>query len=149
MPKHTEIIADTNQYAGGFQREMSAWVFGVLEDTGAGDAYLVDYYVLPWARDALIDLYGGPNSFTWQEVIETPSSQVGGGDHCSILWCFNRILTEDEIREATERIHSFAAEWNKREAKRGNDFTLQIEGVRAPEVEETLAETQGYMAPTA
>src|ERR1039458_7073691 len=92
MPAHTEIIVDTNQFAGSFPDEMSAWVFGVTDDLGTGGAFLEEYGILPWALNALVSPTYGPNCYTWQQLAPTPG-QVGEDEETvtfSVRWCFNR-----------------------------------------------------------
>jgi hypothetical protein len=162
---HTEIVADTDQYSGNFEREISAWVFGVLDTVDDDSEYLVEDPALYWAREnpetyelgaleTTLTEYGD----SWQLLALTPGWRNDGGEHTRLLaeedpervagayqsvrWVFGRSLSDGEIASVRSRVFSFAAEWTRRmEDSNRADAVLRVEGVRVFEVVETRVET--------
>src|ERR1035437_7715856 len=164
MSAHTEIIADTDRYSGNFEREITAWVFGVLDDSDVGGEYQVRDEALAWAREAdekpytpgaleMVHSDDGEWS-TWQNIASTPGWTNDGMGHfsrlddkttgdapLSVVWRFNRILSDAEISTVRERVLSFAVEGNKKmQDSQRDDAVLTVEGVRALDAEETRTE---------
>jgi hypothetical protein len=165
---HTEIVVDTDCYSGNFEREMTAWVFGVVEEweSAAGNPYLETDPALSWARydeesyepGALVTTLHEEFGPSWQQIEETPGWKNDGMGRCSrivpgeeqgtygacnsVRWVFGRILTPQELESVRLRLLSFAIERNSRMASSNrDDAVLTIEGIRVFEVVETRTET--------
>jgi len=166
---HTEIVVDTDKYSGNFERDMTNWVFGVLEEYESEESspYFVEDPSTAWARENPVTYEEGALTTTlheeygptWQQIEPTPGWINDGmghhrrlaegedpnqpyGAYQSVRWTFNRILTDEEIESVRLRVSSFIDERNTRMADSNrDDATLQLEGIRVYEVVETRAET--------
>jgi hypothetical protein len=132
------FIIDTNEYAGNFERELTAYCTGIIGDCGVGSEFINESISSIFEEDIqqVCDDHGCPRPC---EIVPNKDMQYN-----SLSIYFNNKPTEEQINIIKERAELF----NEARKTTGNmaqfykDSKIQILGYRLIEVKQTQTEIQ-------
>lgn len=102
------LIIDTDSYSGNFEREITAYVFGLLGESEVGEEY-VEFYKKE-TGDAegdkyyeIIEMVYDDHGGNFCEIVQTDNTNETN----SIMFHFNSMPTKNDIKLIKSRIYKF------------------------------------------